>query len=155
MVFNSAPLVGQPRSFQKSMKILKKENVKKKKRKENQHSKNPKPNRKASHKRKRKKIKEKKGRGETEKVRDPSCYPVPTPPSAIAYPNRRPILLQLLVAQFALPSSVSLLHYSSLHSSQEFNLSFPSKLNIMFVNLACCSVVCLLNIAVKQFTLTN
>ena len=87
--------------------------------------------------------------------RDLSCYPVPTPPSAVAYPNRRPILPPPSVARSTLPSPISLLHCSSLHSSQEFNLSFPSKPNIMFVNLACCSVVCLLNTTVKQFTLTN
>ena len=64
--------------------------------------------------------------------RDPSCYPVHMLPSVVAYPNRRTILLPLSVARSTLPSPALLLHYSSLHSSQAFNLSFPSKPNIMF-----------------------
>ena len=64
--------------------------------------------------------------------RDPSCYPVHMLPSVVAYPNRRTILLPPSVARSTLPSPALLLHYSSLHSSQAFNLSFPSKPNIMF-----------------------
>ena len=64
--------------------------------------------------------------------RDPSCYPVHMPPLVVAYPNRRPILPPPSVAWSALPSPASLLHYFILHSSQVFNLSFPSKPNIMF-----------------------
>ena len=172
-------LVGQPRSFQKPMKSLKKQNVKKKRkpitaRLQNQ---TEKPVTKEKRKNKRKQ-RERRDRESERPIllqcyprrdaiahawrrcphpheRDPSCYLVPTPSSTVAYPNRRPILPQPLVAQSTLPSPVSLLHCSSLHSSQEFNLSFPSKPNIMFVNLACYSVVCLLNTTVKQFTLTN
>ena len=160
MVFNSGPPhLNHPfprrlaQEFSKAHENLKKYICKKKRKKKKENltvsiSETPKPNGKTIDERKKKK--KRKGEARQRKwyhavtpwrcrphprERDPSCYPVPTMPSVVAYPNWRPIMPLPPVARSALPSPTLLLHCSSLHSSQVFNLSFPSKPNIMFVNL--------------------
>ena len=136
---------------------------KRKKRKPNSQSKTPKRNGNAKNEGKKEKRKEKKGRGEIKKVRGelstpmswhrcsaqrnelstpmPSLrelsYRIPKSEKATPMMPRETHLATAAGCSIcpAQPSPASLLHYSILRSSQVFNLSFPSKPNIMFVNL--------------------